>query len=217
MSKTIGQIMCSKICYHSLMDKNFDALVVLGKNIGVGWTRKRIKKTKNFLSTRSELNITVAALLYKKGNFKKLILSGGRTSGKDVPSEAEAMKKFLSNEFPEIPTNSIILEENSLDTKQNASETEKNIKKYELKNVAVLTTSAHVPRTRMHFKRQGLNLEILASDKILQKLSPETYEKYKKDINLLELLFEKAAIIFQSIPVINSFTDFLIEKRRFRD
>lgn len=217
MSKTIGQIMCSKICYHSLMDKNYDALVVLGKNIGVGWTRKRIKKTKNFLSARSELNITTAALLYKKEFFKKLILSGGKTSGKDFPSEAEAMKRFLSNEFPEIPASSIILEENSLDTQQNAIETKKNIREQNLKNVAILTTSAHVPRTRMHFKRQGLNLEILSSDKILQKLSPETYEKYKKDINLLELLFEKAAIIFQSIPLISNLLNLLVEKRRSRD
>ena len=72
----------------------FDALVVLGKNIGIGWTREKIRKTPNSLSDRSILSVYAAGFLYKTGNFNRIIFSGGKTAGEDFPSEAAAMKDF---------------------------------------------------------------------------------------------------------------------------
>lgn len=103
----------------------FDALIVLGKNIGVGWNREKIRKTPHFLSDRSELSVFATGFLFDTGNFKQIIFSGGKTAGADYPSEAKAMKDFLLKEFPEIPEEKIILEENSFDTIENAIEVKK--------------------------------------------------------------------------------------------
>lgn len=198
------------------MDK-YDALVVLGKNIGVGWTRNRIRKTKHFLSDRAELSVMAGGTLFQTGNFDKIIFSAGKTAGKNYPSEAEAMSKFLLLHFPDIPKDKIILEDISRDTLENASEVKKIADKLEIKSMLILTTPEHVMRSKMLFKKEGMDVEVKASSEILKDLSPQAYEEFKYKTNPFEILFEKTAYLVQLIPGVNSAAHTLVSKTRAKD
>lgn len=192
----------------------FDALVVLGKNIGVGWNREKIRKTPHFLSDRSELSVYAAGFLFKTGNFNKIIFSGGKTAGIDFPSEALSMKVFLLKEFPEIPESKIILEENSFDTKENAAETNKILKDLELNQIIVLTTNEFARRAKMVFGKAGIKTEILKANDELKKLSPQTYEKFKYKKNLFEVIYENIAYVVILTPLLGNLTHHVIRKMR---
>ncbi len=195
----------------------FDALVVLGKNIGVGWTREKIRKTPNFLSDRSELSVFAIGFLFKTGNFNKIILSGGKTSGANFPSEARAMKDFLLKEFPEIPEDKIILEENSFDTIENATEVKKILEDMGINQAIGLTTNEFAKRAKMVFKQEGLKIDFLKVSDELKKLSPETFEKYKYKKNTLEVIYENWAYLIIKTPIIRNIAHIMIRKMRSRD
>ncbi len=192
----------------------FDALIVLGKNIGVGWTREKIRKTPHFLSDRSELSVFAAGFLFKTGNFNKIIFSGGKTAGVEFPSEAAAMKEFILKKFPEIPENKIILEENSFDTIENAIEVKKIIKNLGLNQLIGLTTNEFAGRAKMVFKKEGLNLDFFKVNDELKKLSPQTYQKFKYKTNPLEILWEKWAYLVILTPLVNNLAHHIIRKMR---
>ncbi len=195
----------------------FDALVVLGKNIGIGWTREKIRKTPNFLSDRSELSVFATGLLFKTGNFNKIIFSGGKTAGVDFPSEARAMKDFLLKEFPEIPGDKIILEENSFDTIENATEVKKILKDIGINQTIGLTTNEFAKRAKMVFKKEGLRIDFLKVNDALKRLSPETYEKHKYKKNVLEVLYENWAYLIILTPIARQIAHYMIRKMRSKD
>lgn len=192
----------------------FDALVVPGKNIGIGWTREKIRKTPHILSDRSELSVFAAGFLYKTGNFNRIIFSGGRTAGSNFPSEAAAMKDFLLKEFPEIPEDKIILEENSFDTIENATEVKKLLGKLNLNKVIGLTTNEFASRAKMVFKKECLDLDFLKVNDELKKLSPQTYEKFKYKKNPAEVAYEKWAYFIILTPITRNIAHYVIKKIR---
>lgn len=194
----------------------FDALVVLGKNIGIGWTREKIRKTPHFLSDRSELSVFAAGFLYKTGNFNKIIFSGGKTAGVDFPSEARAMKDFLLKEFPEISEDKIILEENSFDTIENATEVKKILNESEINQAMGLTTNEFAKRAKMVFKKEGLKIDFLKVNDNLKKLSPETFEKYKYKKNTFEVIYENWAYLIIKTPIAGNIAHIMIKKMRSR-
>jgi uncharacterized SAM-binding protein YcdF (DUF218 family) len=142
----------------------YDALVVLGKNIGVGWIRNRIRKTKHYLSDRAEFSILAGGVLFNSGDFKHLIFSGGKTAGLDFPSEAKAMRDFLILKFPNFPKEKIILEDISMDTLQNAQEVKKIADSMNLKTLMVMTTPEHFARSKMLFKKEGMDVDMINSE-----------------------------------------------------
>jgi len=192
----------------------YDALVVLGKNIGVGWTRNRIRKTKYFLSDRGEFSILAGGILFKSGNFSHLIFSGGKTAGHDFPSEAKAMSDFLVLNFPDFPKDKIILEDISMDTVQNAQEVKKIADKLKLKTLLVMTTPEHFKRSKMLFKKEGMDVDMISSSEVLKKHAPDFYKKYKYKTNPFEILIEKSAYIIQLIPGVNEIAHELVKKSR---
>jgi uncharacterized SAM-binding protein YcdF (DUF218 family) len=194
--------------------KHYDALVVLGKNIGIGWTRNRIKKTKHFLSDRSEFSVMAGGILFKTGNFDKIIFSAGKTAGRNVPSEAQAMSDFLLLKFPGFPKDKIIKEEISVDTLQNAEEIKKIADTQNIKTLLVLTTPEHVKRTKMLFKKEGLNVDVEGSDEILSRLSPEIYQEFKYKTNPLEVIIENIAYLVQITPVIGNIAHIIVKSTR---
>ena len=137
--------------------RKLDALIVLGKNIGVGWSPEKIRRTKGFLSGHSRLNVLAAGDLYNQGLTQRIIFSTGQTSGS--PSEAQAMKDFLKEKFPQIPDSAVILEENSIDTAGNAEEVAKLVAEYEFSSVGLLTVGFHLPNARRLFQRFGVKVE----------------------------------------------------------
>src|SRR5258708_6285935 len=108
------------------------ALVVLGKNLGVGETHETIKSDNFHLSTDSRMNAIAAGMEWQPG--LKIIFSTGVTTkgvdskGREIYSEAREMADYMKKKFPHIPNEDIILEENSIDTAGNAEEVAKIVK-----------------------------------------------------------------------------------------
>lgn len=195
----------------------YDAVIILGKNVGYLGSKKKIRNSKNYLSRKSEVNAIAAGLIYKNGKTKKLIFTGGKTTGENYPSEAEAMKNFLLLKFPDIPDESILLEDKSFDTKQNVEFTKEIINENNFRNIAFLTTSSHIKRSKMLFEKIALTLDSISSQEIIKKYSPEILEEYKDEFGISEIFLERLALIFQSTPIISAWGNFLIEKRRQLD
>ncbi len=192
----------------------YDAVVVLGKNVGYFGSKNKIRRSKNFLSRKSEVNVIAAGLIMKNNISDNLIFSGGRTAGKDYPSEAEAMKRFLLEKFPEISKDSLLLEEESMDTKQNAQFSKKIIETNGFSNIAFLTTSSHIPRSKKLFGKIGLNIDSISSQEIVKEFDPVLYEEYKNEFGKSEIILEKIADFLQSLPIYGTLGDKFIEKRR---
>lgn len=192
----------------------YDALIVLGKNVGYLGSSEKIRKTKNHLSRKSELNVLAAGYLYQAGDFNKLIFSGGKSVGKNYPSEAEAMSDFLREKFPRIPNSAVLLEDKSLDTLQNSLFVKQILEKDDLHKLAILTTKAHMPRSLMLFERLKLKPYPFISEETIIKYSPKLFEIYRNEFNQSEIVAEKLAIALQSIPLISSIGNLIIQKRR---
>ncbi len=192
----------------------YDGLVVLGKNIGISWTRNRIRKTKHFLSDRAQFSVIAGGVLFNSSNFSHIIFSGGKTAGIDFPSEAKAMSDFLILNFPDFPKEKIILEDISKDTVQNAQEVKKIADKLNLKHLMVMTTPEHFARSKMLFKKEGMDVTMISSSEVLKKQAPDLYKKYKYKTNPLEILAEKSVYFIQLIPGVNTLVHEHIKKSR---
>lgn len=182
--------------------EHFDAIVVLGKNIGVDYPRARIRQTKGYLSPHSKLNVLAAGDLYAAGTTDRIIFSSGHTSGKNYPSEADAMKRFLLERFPEIPEEAIILEENSLDTWENAKEVKKVIKQNRFESVGLLTVEFHLERAAFLFASERIYAIPLSTDRVINDRKPKFAENYAKTrLVVREREKEKRALMVQMLPL----------------
>lgn len=172
--------------------KIYDAVIVLGKN----W--KQYPPTganpKNFtleLSVESQLSALAAGEMFREGLVKKIILSTGKTAGRNFPSEAAAMKKFMKKYFPRVPAKTIILEERSFDTATNVIEVKKIVKKHGFNNLALLTTKAHMPRADKLFRHFGLKVHDIYSEDEVKKISIRHRKLVKKYENSRKIKVEK--------------------------
>ena len=96
-----------------------------------------------------------AARLYKAGKAPLVVVSGGNVFPQDnVRSEAYYMKGILVELG--VPSDSILLEERSRNTHENAIETEKILKARGINKVLLATSSFHMPRAFAVFLKTGL-------------------------------------------------------------
>ena len=96
-----------------------------------------------------------AARLYKAGKASLLIVSGGNVFPQDgVRSEAFYMKEILVELG--VPSDSILMEEGSRNTHENAIETEKILKAKGINRILLATSSFHMPRAFAVFLKTGL-------------------------------------------------------------
>lgn len=156
---------------HEPLPGPMDALVVLGKNIseGIGDSPEDIRASRSKLSLESEINAIAAGMLYSTGACRKIIFSTGHTAGPEVPSEARAMKDYMLRHFPDISEEAVILEEESINTKQNAQEVSKIVGKHQFEHVGLLTVGYHLPRSFNEFQRAGVEVEQkFAAEDVLQ-------------------------------------------------
>ncbi len=101
--------------------------------------------------------ILYAAHLYSQKRAPKLILSGGRISwrgGSSDPSEADDMKEFAM--AMAVPDSAIILEGESLNTRQNAVNVQKILTAQSLQSVLLVTSAIHMPRAVAIFNKIGI-------------------------------------------------------------
>lgn len=155
------------------------------------------------LSLESALNVIAAEKLFNKGVAEKIIFTTGKTTGRIIPSEAEAMKNLLQEIWPEIPDRSIVLEEKSKDTSGNAEEVSKIIRSNNFKNIGIVDVGFHLKNARTLFERYGVRIadknsfvaeEVVAADAIYTDLFPNNYKtlplsEKKREKNFLEAFF----------------------------
>lgn len=199
-----------------------DALIVLGENIKKGWGPKEIRQDPLQLSPYSKANALAAAILYLQGATDTFIFSTGRTAGKSVPSEAEAMQAYFGRitrqiletrrknpHLKDLWSNRsfspiIILEERSLNTAGNAREVVKTIKEESISSntFGLLAPSFHIKRAEMHFRRHGIEATVFTTDDILEAVMPGIKDNFMNPEMLAqELKREKIIATIEKLPL----------------
>lgn len=89
-----------------------------------------------------------AVELYKDGWAKEIVFSGAALDP-GSPSNASVMKDIAQSLG--VPSNTIIIEEQGIDTESNASQSQSIIKKRDLKNIILVTSSYHQRRAYIEF------------------------------------------------------------------
>ena len=167
-----------------------EATIILGKNIGIGWHREEIREQKYHLSDHSRINLLAAGIDYTRGRTDKIIFSTGKTAGDDLPSEAQLMKDRLQQIWPSIPDEDIILEENSTQTRENASEVRQVLSAHpEIESASLLTVYFHMRRARGLFRKAGIQTTAKKSDEVLGQYFPKLMARYRRG-NILERIKE---------------------------
>ncbi|MBI5803420.1 YdcF family protein [Candidatus Pacearchaeota archaeon] len=153
------------------MNDSYDSLIVLGKN----WEKDDSSESGYKPSIATHVLALAAAELYKAGHIKKIILSGGDTLCIQK-SEAEAMKEIIQENY-KIPDPAFLLEEESLDTIENAKFSKKILQENNLSNPLILTTGYQLARAKEIFhKTFKKDIPAIAGEEILLKYNT----KYKK-------------------------------------
>ena len=94
--------------------------------------------------------------LYKAGKAPLIIISGGNAfPQKDLLSEAAYSSDILVEWG--IPEESIVVEGNSRNTRENAQETAEILRELEIKNVLLVTSALHMPRALLTFRSAGVD------------------------------------------------------------
>lgn len=132
-----------------------DAIVLLG-----GGTRGYAH-----MATLADLNqhgdrLVHAAALYQAGKAPLVLVSGGAL--RDSPSEAVQMRDLLR--VMGVPPRAVLLEEQSLDTYQNALFSAQLLHERGLRRILLVTSAFHMRRAAAVFRAQGLEVEAAPTD-----------------------------------------------------
>ncbi len=118
----------------------------------------KLPKENIFLGISSD-RIGQAVLLYKNKKINKILISGGNISilGESKKREIEEIANYLI--FSGIPSDSIFLESHSRNTRENAINCSKILKKQFLNQSVILITSGfHLKRATRCFEKMGINV-----------------------------------------------------------
>lgn len=145
-----------------------DAIVVLG-----GATESSIPP-RPWIELKEEGDrVLHAAKLYREGKAPKLILSGGRVDWRPSPrSEAEDMAELL--ETMGVPRSAILLEPTSLNTRENAVNTKQIMDAQGIRQILLVTSAMHMPRSLLIFKKLGINAIPAQTDYTAVHIDPES-------------------------------------------
>ncbi|OCQ90116.1 hypothetical protein BCD64_19505 [Nostoc sp. MBR 210] len=130
---------------------NAEAIVVLG-----GATKSASFPRPEVDLSESGDRVIYAAQLYRQKKAPLIILSGGRIDwrGSGQP-ESTDMASILTSIG--IPTQAIIEEPNSLNTYQNAVNVKQILQSRNIKQILLVTSAMHMPRSLKIFQRQGID------------------------------------------------------------
>jgi len=150
-----------------------DAIVVLG-----GATEPKLPPRAWVEVKEQGDRILYGAKLHGEGFADKLILSGGRVTWRGGSSgdqsEAKDMKQFaLAMSVPEAD---ILLEETSLNTRQNALNVKKILEEQSLDSVLLVTSALHMPRSVAIFKKLNINITPAPTDYLISTASYENVD-----------------------------------------
>jgi len=120
-----------------------DAIVVLGAAVMAGGRP----------SAALHRRVLHAAVLYRRGVAKVLIVSGGH--GGNAPSEARVMKRLAIEQG--VPENRILMDETARNTVDNAIACVRILKQKKWTDVMIVSDRYHLPRGRLLFRLLGIN------------------------------------------------------------
>lgn len=126
------------------------AIVVLGGNTANN--RKNWFEDLESSGTRSR--VERAAELYKAGKAPEIIVSGAALDGGF--SEAQVMARTL--ESLGVPLSAIVLENDSLTTRENAIFSVKQLQASGISTALLVTSALHMPRSMATFSKQGVDI-----------------------------------------------------------
>ena len=146
--------------------KMFEAVIILGNLPDFDRDKNQIK-----LSFDGKMRTIATGEMYKEGLARKLIISGGKTFGEELPSEAQIIADYLIKHF-EIPEEVMIKEEDSTDTVENIKNVEKILKDENISGkLAVITNTYHIQRVQKILKEEGLEANAVTAEEMLLKRS----------------------------------------------
>jgi uncharacterized SAM-binding protein YcdF (DUF218 family) len=142
---------------------NAEAIVVLG-----GATKSAFPPRKTVDLSEPGDRVIYAAQLYLQKKAPKIILSGGRIDWRGSgASESADMASILTSIG--IPSEAIIQEPDSLNTYQNAVNVKKILQSNGIRQVLLVTSAMHMPRSLLIFKRQGIDVIPAPTDFIVSE------------------------------------------------
>ena len=152
------------------IEKEYDIGIVLG-----GFSRDNLKPYDRLHFTTSSTRLTTAMELYQSGVIKKIMVTGGSFA---VPEgqlpEGERCRIFL--EKLGIPKEDIIIESESLNTRENAILSKKIIDNQFKDSSCLLITSAwHMRRANACFKKANFHCDTFSTDTFNGRLNRAVY------------------------------------------
>lgn len=106
--------------------------------------------------------VWLGAQLFHAGKAPLVVLSGGADPRISAASEAQAMREFAQDLG--VPPGALLLEERSLNTRQNAQFTAELLRPRRVENILLVTSALHLPRATALFEAQGFSVTPVAAD-----------------------------------------------------
>ena len=130
---------------------NADVIVVLG-----GALRLPVPPRTDFELTNASSRARYAATLFRAGKATRVLVSGGNVfeQSAGVQAEGQYLRRFLGELG--VPSEAILLENESRNTRENALETKRMLERNALKSVLLVTSAAHMPRALGSFRAAGI-------------------------------------------------------------
>lgn len=129
-----------------------DSIIILGEGTSPGPTVDGPGELTGDLA----LNVIAALKLYNQLHVP-IIISGGSTLS-DNPSQNEANLSRRDLLQMQVPSNMIIVEDQSVATLENAQYTSKLLMQYRLNSPILVTTAPHMPRSVALFRQEGVEV-----------------------------------------------------------
>ena len=147
----------------SELTKNYQIGILL-----TGVTKSNFSPTDRVYFQRSSDRVTHTLQLYKLGYIKKILISGG--SGTILKRTKEADELSLVLQMMGVPTEDLIIENQSDNTHQSAVAVKKMIEGSYTPDECILVTSGyHMRRSRACFKKVGFNVDTFSVDFLSNK------------------------------------------------
>ncbi|MBW4573773.1 MAG: YdcF family protein [Aphanothece sp. CMT-3BRIN-NPC111] len=150
-----------------------DAIVVLG-----GATKSAFPPRPGVDLSEEGDRVLYGAQLYRQGKAPWVIASGGRINWRGSgPPESQDMAGIL--ETMGVPKSAILQDPSSFNTYENAINVREILKANNLRQVLLVTSAMHMPRSLRIFRRQGINAiaaptDFLVTQQDLQELNSST-------------------------------------------
>jgi uncharacterized SAM-binding protein YcdF (DUF218 family) len=136
------------------------------------------------LNLESKIRALAAGELASEGDVKKLIFTGGVIQ-KGSPTIASAMREYMLAKYPDLADFPIELEEQSIDTIEDAENVAAMLREQGSESAVVLTSESHLPRSLEAFGRNGIAVDGLVAELLASERSPhhlELMDKYRKSL-----------------------------------